>query len=49
MRLIHLQVKKLQNRVIKVFTENQATFKVPMIFLNGKMLKEMLQRSFRRL
>ena len=46
MRLMHLQVKKQQNGKIKVFTEKQATTKVPLIFINLKMVKEMQQRYF---
>ena len=45
----HLQVKKQQNARIKVFTDKQATSKVPLIFLNVKMLKQMQQRCFKRL
>ena len=39
-----LQVKKLQNGWIKVFRDKQAISKVPLIFLDVKMLKEMQQR-----
>ena len=46
---MHLQVKKLQNSRIKVFTDKQAASKVLLIFLNGKMLKEMQQRCCQRL
>ena len=41
MRLMYLQVKKPQHGKIKLFTDKQATTKVPVIFLNDKMLKEM--------
>ena len=46
MPLMYLQVKKPQHGKIKVFTEKQATTKVPVIFLNDKMLKEMQRRCF---
>ena len=46
MRLMHLQVKKPQNGRIKLFTDKQATTKVPVIFLSVKMLKEMQQGCF---
>ena len=46
MRLMHLQVKTAANGRIKVLTDKQATSKVPLIFPNVKMLKEMQQRCF---
>ena len=47
MRLMHLQVKKkTQNGRIKLFTDKQATSKVPLMFLIVKMLKEMQQGCF---
>ena len=41
-----LQVKRPHNGRSKVFTEKQGTSKVPLIFVNVKMLKEMQQRCF---
>ena len=46
MRLMHLQVKTAANGRIKVLTDKQATSKVPLIFVNVKMLKEMQQGCF---
>ena len=46
MRLMYLQVKKPQHGKIKLFTEKQATTKVPVIFSNHQMLKEMQWRWF---
>ena len=46
MHLIHLQVKRAGNGRIKVLTDKQATSKVPLIFVNVKMLKEMQQGCF---
>ena len=43
---MHLQVKTPQNGRTRVFREKQATSKVPLIFLNVKMIKEMQQRCF---
>ena len=41
MRLMHLEVKTPRNGRIKELTDKQATSKVPLIFVNVKMLKEM--------
>ena len=46
MRLMNLQVENLQNSRINVFTDKQATSNLPLIFLNGKMLKEIQQHCF---
>ena len=45
MQLMYLQIKKPKNGRIKIFRDKEATRKVPLIFLNDKMLKETTQRS----
>ena len=46
MRLVHLQVKKLENGRMKAFRDKQAAGKVLLMFLNVKILKQMQQGRF---